>query len=154
MKKIIIEDVQVDIGGSSMISCGAPDIVAEARIRDEDGKVSCYGLVEYDSMPNFYESEESIFEAIICNERDPEDEFPAAEFYEDYSEFYEDLKDIAETDEAHALLLRYLVCLVRADWDDLEELKKASVGKALGDFEIPATDAEEEYLEDQDEEDE
>ncbi len=152
MKKIIIEDAQVDVGGSSMISCGAPDIVAEVRIRDEDGDISWYGLVEYDSMPNFYESDKSIFEDIICNQRDPEEPFPAAEFYEDYSEFYEDLKEIARTDEAHALLLRYLVCLARADWDEVDELKKATVGKALGDFEIPTTDAEEEYLEEQEEE--
>ncbi len=149
MKQIIIEDAQTGISDGGF-SCGpvGGHAVAEARIRDENGKSAFYGLVEFEGMAYFYAVDQSRYETEIT-ERYPEgDEFPEAEAYE-YGEFFDVFPTLEKEDPAHALLLKYLVCLVRLDRDDAEALKKNSIGKAVGSFALPVCDKEEEYLEDQ-----
>ena len=150
MKKIIIEEVKVGVSEGGMACGPVPGhVIVEARIRQANGKVSYYGLVEVDGTANFYATDVSRYEKEIADEIDEDeiDNYPGAEGYMTYDEFYEDLEEMMKKDKAHALLLKYLVCLARLDWDGVDELKEASVGKAIGDFEIPVCDAEEEYLE-------
>lgn len=148
MKKIIIEDVKVGVSKGGM-ACGpvSGHVVAEARIRKAGNKISYYGLVEVGGTADFYESPESQYDIEINEEYSDDYEFPAAEGFGDYNEFFEEYDDMMKEDKAHALLLKYLVSLVRLDWDDVETLKADSVGKTVGSFEIPVCDVEEEYLE-------
>lgn len=149
MKKIYIEDVKVGTEEGGM-PCGVGRVVAEARIRNEKGEVLYYGLEEMDGTASFFKSNESRYEQMLDIESDLEYEDIAAEGYTDYEDFFEELQEIEKKDKSHALLLKYLVCLVRLDWDATNELKANSIGKELGSFDIPVCDVEEEMLDEED----
>lgn len=146
MRKILIEDVKA---GASKVGFASAQVsghaVAEVRLRTDEGNVSYYGLVELEGMPMFYSSAESRYEKemALCYH---DDAFPEAEAYFGYKKFYSEMEALAEADEAHALLLKYLVCLVRLDPWKMYTLKRLSIGSELGSFIIPVCDAEQDYL--------
>ena len=148
MKKLIIEEVSVNVSEGGM-ACGpvSGNVVVEVRVRDDSGKDSYHGLVECDGIPNIYASGVSRYRKELAMDYAEGEVFPSAEDYSCYEEFYQDFDALAARDLSHALLLKYLICLARLGWDEVEALKAASVGKPLGSFDIPVCDAEEEYLE-------
>ncbi len=155
MKKILIEEVKVGVSDGGIGGCGpvSGNVVAEAKLRLAKDRISYYGMVEVDGTLNFYEGNTSRYEKEIAEAFDEENgEEIYSDGYCDYSDFYAAVEELQEEDKAKALLQKYMACLVRLSWEEVEKLKKASVGKAIGSFDIPVCDAEEEYLEDLEEE--
>ena len=160
MSKFLIEDIKVGVSEGG-IACGPVDghVVAEACIRNtEDGTVTYHSLAEVEGTLNFSETDDSIFDIQIEEDYENEEAWQKvtdgeAGGYCDYDEFYEDLKTLDICDEDHVLIWKYLAYMVRADWDEIDKMKAESVGKCLGDFEIPVCDAEQDFL-DAEEEDE
>ena len=142
---IQIEDAKAGYANSGMVS----QVVAEARIRKDEGKVTYVGVVELEGILSFYHSEESRYEKEIENCFDSEEIVPADESYEGYLSFYYAL--YAMEDQEHALLLKYLVALCCLSHEEAKKLKRESIGKAIGSFDIPVTIFEKEYLEEQEE---
>lgn len=155
MKKFLVEDVKVGAteGG---IACGpvGGNVIAEVCLRDmEEGTVKYHCLTEADGIPNFIETEVSTFDRQIAD--DPDDE----EFWNmlsecctegicDYRDIFDNQEEMKLRDPESLLIMKYLICLVRADRDKAEQLKAKSIGKCLGDFDIPVSDLEQEYLDD------
>lgn len=155
MSKFLIEDIKVGISEGG-IACGpvGGHVIAEARIRNmEDDTVTYHSLAEVDGTLNFTETDESTFDTQIHEDYDDEEAWKLvsdgeAGGYCDYTEFYEDLDCRDICDEDHVLIWKYLAYMVRSDWDEIAAMKAVSVGKCLGDFDIPVCDAEQDYIDD------
>lgn len=155
MKKFLIEDISVGVSKGG-IACGPVSglVVAEICLRDtETNTVTYHALTEVGGTLNFTQSNRSTFDIQVEeNYADSaswaivEDSFSGG--YSDYEEFYEDLPSC---DEEHRIIWKLLACLVRADWDEIAEMKGLYTGKLLSDIEIPTCDAEQEYMENQEE---
>ena len=154
MKKLFVEDVKVGVSKGGM-ACGpvSGSVVAEVCIRDlEEKTVKYFSLSEVEGIPNFFETDDSTYDRQI--EEVDDEEFwemlsaHAVDGFSDYVDVFENQEDMELHDPDHLLIWKYLVYMVRADWDEIEELKAESVGKCLGDFEIPVSDVEQEYLDD------
>ncbi len=154
MKKLLIEDVKVGVSKGGMACGPVPgSVVAEVCLRDmEEGVVKYDSLVEVEGIPNFFETDESTYDRQI-DEVDDEafwdmlSEHTASEF-SDYVGFFDYQEELEKHDPEHLLIWKYLIYMARASWDEVEQMKAKSVGKCLGDFEIPVCDVEQEYLDD------
>ena len=135
---------------------GGPDaamIVAEVELMPQTakGKPVFYTLSEVEGMPAFYKTKESVFDILV---NPPEDESVLSDIAnkhtlyegERYSDFFENYTGI-ECYEG----LRYLVYIMRADWDDTKAFIKNTKGKLLSEIEIPKSDAEEAWENGEDE---
>ncbi|ADL24984.1 hypothetical protein FSU_2347 [Fibrobacter succinogenes subsp. succinogenes S85] len=96
-------------------------------------------------MPAFYKTKASVFDWFVNqdeHESDLCDLQNKATLYEgeSYADFFENHKGI-ECYEG----LRYLIYVMRADWDDVEAFIKATKGKLLSEIEIPKSDVEEDW---------
>jgi len=156
MSKYMIEDVKVGVSEGGF-ACGpvCGSVVAEVCLRDMDtGKIEYHSLSETAGSLTFTVSEESTYDGQIENNFDDKefwDKYLLAENggYTDYNEFYEDLADTHELcDDDTATIWKYLAYMVRADWEDIDQMKAESVGKCLDDITIPVCDAEQDYLDD------
>lgn len=163
MKKLFVEDVKVGISKGG-IACGPVPghMVAEVCLRDEEeGTVKYYSLAEVEGIPNFCEMDISTFDRQIEEVDDEEfwnmiSEHIAGDF-SDYWDFFENQEEMKLHDSEHLLIYKLLICLVRSDWEEIDQMKALSIGKHLEDFEIPVSDIEQEYLDniaDDDSEDE
>lgn len=141
MKKMHIVDVKCDaVGGGPFPGT----VVAEAKVQEDGGNMFYMSLVEYDAMPNFYKSDESLYE-LHLNEDLDEEISDKLEGYiiasGEYDEFFE------EPDEEWDTLFRYLIYIVRGEWDETKAFIANTVGKYLDEIDIPRSDIEEEYYE-------
>ena len=152
MKKYQIENVQVGIeGGGVPCGPGSGVVVAEVCVRAlDDGTVSYHILEEVEGL-EFAVSEKSCYENLY-EEVDFEDPFwqefekCRLDSYGSYSEFYEALENHTLCKEEYEPIWKYLAYIVSADWDKTNEMKEMSIGKVLGEFELPVCEMEQEYL--------
>lgn len=141
MNKWYIADVKCDaIGGGPFPGT----VVAEAKIQEDGDDTFYMSLVEFDSMPNFYKSDESLYE-LHLNEDFDEEISDKLEGYIIASGEYDDFFE--EPDEEWDRLFRYLVYIVRGEWEETESYISDTVGKYLDEIEIPRSDVEEDYYE-------
>ena len=133
---------------------GGPDpsiLVAEVELKPQTakGKPIFYTLVEVESTPGFYKTKESVFEKFMDpNENDFSDIVNKHTLYEgeSYADFFENHKGI-ECYEG----LRYLIYIMRADWDTTKAFIKKTKGQLLNEIEIPKSDVEEDWENGEDE---
>lgn len=159
MKKFQIEDVKVGVSKSGL-ACGpvSGSVVAEVCVRDtEEGTVKYHSLAEVDGTVNFFETDISTYDRQIANDPDDEEFWNMlnehnTEGFTDYYEFFDSLEEKGLYDEARQLIQKYLVYLVRAEWEEVDQMKAASIGKCFGEFEIPVCDVEQEYLDENEDE--
>lgn len=157
MKKFLIENISVGVSKGG-IACGPVSglVVAEISLKDaETNEVTYHSLTEVSGTLSFTQSSRSTFDIQIKENYDDEVSWSIVENgysggYSDYEEFYEDL---ASCDEEHRLIWKLLACLVRADWNEISEMKGQYEGKLLDEIQIPVCDAEQEYLESHEEDD-
>lgn len=155
MKKLLVEDVKVGTTEGS-IACGpvGGNVIAEICLRDmEEGTVKYHSLAEVDGIPNFIETEVSTFDRQIADDPDDEEFWNmlsehCVEGIGDYADIFDNQEEMKLRDPEGLLIMKYLIYMVRADRDEAEQLKAKSIGKCLGDFEIPVSDSEQEYLDD------
>ena len=106
-------------------------------------------LPKVESTPGFYKTKESVFEKFMDpNENDFSDIVNKHTLYEgeSYADFFENHKGI-ECYEG----LRYLIYIMRADWDTTKAFIKKTKGKLLSEIEIPKSDVEEDWENGEDE---
>ncbi len=145
--KYLIKDAKCGIteGG---IACGPVPgaVIAEAEFEDENGNVFWICLDEFDGVPCFYRSEKSLFDFRMMDLDDyenlPDD---ITDYIDDcvihFSGYdYEDI--FTESDPESVELYRYLIWLVRCPQGDDQKFIRETVGKHIGDFEIPMSDVE------------
>ena len=150
MKKLLIEDIKVGVSAGGMACGPVPGhVVAEIRLRDmEDGTVTYHSAAEVEGMPIFFKTSVSTFDTQINDSSADEEAWDVVMDGEDgnYDSYYAFYEDMENCDETHKLILKYLAYLVCADWDETERFKAETLGKCLGDFEIPISEEEQEYL--------
>ena len=128
------------------MACGpvSGNVVASIEFQDDD-KVSFLSMVEVFGVPEFYFSEEDIYDELLEESEDFIDkansliinEFNGIELKE-YEDIMEELKKpYNEEDKA---LIKLLIAVVRLDYDEADKLIEESVGKYIKDINIPDTD--------------
>lgn len=155
MKRYFIEAAKCDIteGG---IACGpvSGNVVVTIQFK-EGSKTQWLSLVEAQGIPNVYLSDKDVHEALVAEDYDDEEfiqymedhfisEFNGIEFDDDYSNIF---ASIAEDPKNPAVpLIRYLITLVRCEMDDVEVLIQMAAGKYVDEIDIPVSDVEQEFL--------
>ena len=132
------------------VLAGGPDpslLFAEVELMPQTakGKPVFYTLSEAEGMPAFYKTKESIFDKLVNPDEDEDvisDIVNKHTLYEgeSYADFFENHKGI-ECYEG----LRYLIYIMRADWNETKAFIKKTKGKLLSEIEIPKSDAEEDW---------
>ncbi len=137
---MIISEVRVGIVDGGM-ACGPVfgNVVGEAMVYDGD-RVFFAGLVEVDGLMNWYESDESLYDMII------KDDYEDTDFIDWGCEYDEYLENPDEDPEKDALI-RYLIYVVRTDWDTCREFISKTKGKEITEIEIPVYTDDAEYEE-------
>lgn len=152
MKRFLIEDVRVGISKGGMACGPVPgNVIGEIVLRNEDGKASYYCMAEVSGTLNFYESSSSLYQGQIDEDFDNAEfadlmESSFTEGYDSYSDFYEEVNSMQPL-SVTARIRKYLAYIVRADWPEIDQMKKDTIGKIISDIEIPLCDAETEFLE-------
>lgn len=150
MARYFIEDIRCDVGNGGM-ACGpvSGPVVAEAKVKDDKGEAFFLSLAEVDGLPNFFQTAKSTYDMQISQEMSDEDIDYLNDHYVDagIEGDYNNLFEMTEDDTDLLPLLRYLTYIVRADWDACKRFQEETKGKYLNEFEIPMSDLEEEYLE-------
>ncbi len=147
MKKLFIEDVLVGVTPGGMACGPVPgNVVCEVTLRSEDGIASYYSLVEVAGTLNFLESETSIYQSLIDDELDDEEyselmETCYAAGYDSYDDFYEKI-NAQQPLSTEALVYKYLAYMVWASWNEVDLFRELTLGKYIGEFEIPVSDPE------------
>ena len=132
MENGIIEEVQVDVGGLPFLDF----VAAEIKISGTDDASAYYGFVEVDSTLVFFESEHSLYAAMLNN--DDLERFQTG-MYSDYDAFYAEL-EMEKPLSVRSRVRKALICLVRAPREETEYLKQEMVGKAIGTLALPDSD--------------
>ena len=157
MKRYLIENAKCDLTDVGM-GPGSPNIAAAVQFKS--GRTEKWlSMVEVDGIPNFYLTKQDIFDKLVEEDYDDEDfwesleeqqieEFNDIEFGCDYVEVFDSI--YADEDNPAVPLIKYLIALVRADMDDVKVLIEQAKGKYVDELDIPITDVEEEYQEDED----
>ena len=141
----LIKGIRYGITEGGM-ACGPVNgnVVASIEFQDDD-KVSFLSMVEVFGIPEFYFSEEDIYNELLEESEDFIDkansliinEFNGIELKE-YEDIMEELKKpYNEEDKA---LIKLLIAVVRLDYDEADKLIEESVGKYIKDINIPDTD--------------
>jgi hypothetical protein len=141
----LIKGIRYGITEGGM-ACGpvSGNVVASIEFQDDD-KVSFLSMVEVFGIPEFYFSEEDIYNELLEESEDFIDkansliinEFNGIEL-EEYEDIMEELKKpYNEEDKA---LIKLLIAVVRLDYDEADKLIEESIGKYIKDINIPDTD--------------
>ncbi len=72
----------------------------------------------------------------------------------EYSDIVCELYDNEELTDSDKSFIRFVLSIVRCDWEQVRKLQSDSVGRYTDEFDIPLSDVEEEYLEDMEDEEE
>ena len=149
MGKFFVEDVKCGLGKGGM-SCGPGTGKVIVSINVKEGDDSFWiSNVEVNGIPNFYISEEDIFDK-LCNGSDEEDFFEFLEkrnidSFEKISlgEYDEIRKSINQNVGNPAVsLIRYIILLTRCPLESVEAVVAMAKGKYVDELEIPASDVE------------
>lgn len=152
MAKYLIEEVKLDQGKGGM-ACGpvSGPVIGEVKVKGTDEKEFYLSLAEVDGLANFYKTERSTIKDQLND--DWTDEFlhyMNDHFLDDVGDYY-DLFEKCREDELYEVY-RYLIYLVRSEEKDVQPFIKKSVGKYADEIDIPVSDIEEEYNEEEEEE--
>lgn len=141
----LIKGIRYGITEGGM-ACGpvSGNVVASIEFQDDD-KVSFLSMVEVFGVPEFYFSEEDIYDELLEESEDFIDkansliinEFNGIELKE-YEDIMEELKK--PYNEEDIALIKLLIAVVRLDYDEADKLIEESVGKYIKDINIPDTD--------------
>lgn len=157
MKRYLIEDAKCGLTEGGM-ACGpvSGNVVVSVKYHDGD-RSGWLSVVEVDSIPNVFQTDEDIFERLLAE--DPHDEafirylqnhsiscFDGIEFGDGYDETFESIANGA--DDPAVPLIRYLVALIRCELDEVNGLIEMAKNRYADELDIPMSDVEEEWLED------
>lgn len=159
MKRYLIETAKCDVTEGGM-ACGPipGNVVATVQFK-EDQKSQWLSLVEVMGIPNVYLTDQDIFDKLLAEDPDDDEfieyanqhqiwDFNGIEFAEDYNATLSSFEE--KPDNPAIPLIRYLLSLVRCDWDDMGDIIKTASGKYADELSIPTIDLEEDYEDEED----
>ena len=159
MKRYFIEEAKCGITNGGM-ACGPVPGNVVVTIKYNDGEqTSWLSLIEVDGIPNLALTDKDVFEDLVEEDFDDEGfteylqehtifDFAGIEFDAHYDTTF---ACMAEDPENPAIpLIRYLITLVRCPMREVKGLIKKAEGKYADELDIPMSDVEEEYLEEED----
>ncbi len=158
MKRYFIEEAKCGVAGGGM-ACGPFPGVVAVTIRFRSGKKTQWmNLVEVDGLPAFYLADRDLHEEIIRDEENEElREYMEHHFIESYNDLdltedYDNIfSGISEDPENPAVpLIRYAIALARCEMEEVSGLIEMARGHYADELEIPMSDAEEEFNEEND----
>ena len=154
MKRYLIENAKCGITDGGF-ACGpvGGNVVVTVQFK-EDKKTQYLSVVEVSGIPNYYLSEEDIFDELVKEDFDDMKfqavmdasyitDFNGIEFGCEYSDVFESISD--DKNNPAVPLLRYVIALLRCPMEDVEGMVKMASGKYADEIEIPTSDIEEEY---------
>lgn len=153
MKRYLIETAKCDVTEGGM-ACGPVPGNVVATVQFKEGEKSQWlSLVEVMGIPNVYLTDQDIFDKLLAEDDDDEFieyanqhqiwDFNGIEFADDYGATLNSFKE--QPDNPAIPLIRYLLSLVRCDWDDMDDIIKTASGKYADELSIPTIDLEEDY---------
>lgn len=143
MERLFVETVKYGVVDPMMGT-----VMAEMKVRKGDETIYV-SLVEADGGANFYKTSTELYEAEMNCSMDEDELDILEEGCIDSGEYYELKERIHEEDFD---LFRALEYLVRAGWDESEELKNNLEGRYLDEVDVPKfIDEDEEYDEEEEE---
>ncbi len=162
MKRYFIETAKCGITEGGM-ACGPVSGNVVVTVQFKEGATTQWlSLVEVEGIPNVYLSDKDIHEALVAEDFDDEEftaymdehfinEFNGIAFDADYSTTFESIADDPENPAVP--LIRYLITLVRCSMDEVDDLIQIASGKYADELDIPASDVEEEFMDEYEDED-
>lgn len=134
MKRFFIEEARYGVGDGG-VACGPVDspVVGEVKIV-VDGKSIFYTLAEACGLPNFYISDESYFEGLLDMDLDEDEIEKINEHFVETGD-YDEIED--NKDEEWFDIYRYLIYVVRADYDACDQFIAETKGKYIDEIMIP-----------------
>ena len=156
MKRYFIEDVKCGLTEGGM-ACRPVSGSVVVSVKYHDGERNGWlSVVEVDGIPHVFQTDEDIFERLLKEDVRDEDfiqylqghsisYFDGIEFGFGYEDTFESIAD--GTDDPAVPLIRYLIALVRCETDETETMIEMAVNRYADELEIPVSDVEEEYLE-------
>lgn len=135
MKDFVINEVECKTAGSGGLF---PSYVGvEAVVQDKNGKKKYVSMVDYTELLEVYESNKSLLD-ILIDEDLTEEEHDKLENYKVFECIFSDINDLLELQETP--LYKYLLYLLRADWDKYTDFVDKTKGKNVNSLEIPTSD--------------
>ena len=163
MKRYFIEDAKCKIGEGG-IACGPVDPMIGATVKFRECKKEHWlTVIEYNGFPNYHLTAEDSLDRLVDLDVEDENEMNFAEkskietfngiaLSEEYSDTFD---SISEDPENPAIpLIRYLIALVSCGTDEEQGLIEMAKGKYIDEVEVPASEYEEDYLGEMEEDDE
>ncbi len=139
------------------MACGPVfgDVVVSIQF-EHDGEVNWFHAVENEGFLNAFVRQDDIFDVLLKDDYDAdyvdyleetsEKEVAGIELTGEYCDIISGLYDEDISDEDKSFL-RFILAIVRSDWDEVDKLKKAAIGHYTDELDIPMSDMEEDYLE-------
>lgn len=159
MGRYLIKEVKCDTTNGGM-ACGPVFGAVVASIQFEnEGEEKWLHVVEVEGMPNTYINKEDIFDVLVQDnygadfiedlESSSDDTIGGIVLTGDYGDIIYELVDGESASEEDKSFIRFVLAIIRCDWDVIKELKDTAIGHYTDEINIPISDVEEEYLEDQ-----
>lgn len=162
MAKFKIQDVKCDVCGYGIC---ADTVNVELELLSSTGKTVYIAAAEVDGFPNIYKTNESVFDKMMNGGAESADAAKNlskeelenigdsffANLNENYalycSDGYDDFFENKKCCGIYRKAVRYLIYVLRAEWNDMNAFVKKTKGLYLKDLDIPKSDVEEEWEE-------
>ena len=158
MSRYLIEQIKygVNDGGDACGPVGGV-ICVSVKYKKDDGPSRYLELDDVDGIPNFYLSDEDLFDFHVnFNSYDDEDEvkrfvksyietLDGVAFSGDYNELFEQFYGNQKTNPI-TQLLKYIILVARCSNYDMESIIELAIDKYADEIDIPQGDVEQDYL--------
>lgn len=149
MSRFLIQDVKC--GVSRPAGPAESAVVAEAKIKADDGEIFYASICEFGGEPMFFKTECSTIETQLDDSL-LDDEYIA--FLQDHSigvsDYYELYTDYSDNELFP--VFKCLAYVVRTDWDTCTSFMEEIKDKYADEIDVPVSDIEEEVIEEYEEE--
>ena len=141
MGRLLINDVKVGVSEGG-IACGPVDgaVNVSVQIREDD-RTYWLSNSEFEGIPNFYFSEDDIFDKLQSPDDDAVEELNDA-FIDEFEGIalgeYKEIFDSVKTNEENpaAALIKYIILLTRCSTEDVDEKVALAKGKYVDELDI------------------
>ena len=158
MGRYLIKDVKCGVTDGGMACGPEPGNVVASILFENDGHEKWIHVVEVEGMPNAFITPKDLHDVLIRDDYDAEyvEELEKSTeneicgiplTAESYYEIFDELYNSDSATEEDKSFIRFVIAIVRLDWNAIEDLKKQAIGKYTDEIDIPRTADEEEYLE-------
>ncbi len=164
MSKYLIKEVKCEVANGGMACGPVCGPVVAAVLYEHDGEEQWLHAVEVEGMLNVFIMKEGIFDILLKDDYDGDyvEKLEAETGHEiagvmlsgDYCDIVCELYDNEELTDSDKSFIRFVLAIMRCDWEQVRKLHSAAVGRNTDEFDIPLSDVEEEYLEDMEEDEE